>query len=107
METKPQAPYSIASLVLGICSIIFGCAFIGLACGIVGLIFSNKSRRIMQAEPDTYDGEALVKAGQICSIVGIVLGGFYILRAILVAGTLSIGLSAFGASLFELINLIN
>lgn len=47
---KQNAPYAVASLVLGICSLVFGCFFVGLVCGIVGLVLAKKGLTI-QCQP--------------------------------------------------------
>lgn len=62
--------FSVASLVLGICSILMCCLwYLGLACGILAIIFAfvykNKNGNM----------NGLCKAGLVCGIIGTVLGG--------------------------------
>ena len=69
------APNAVVALVLGICSVSFGCLFVGLACGIVGLVFANKGFNTYNANPDHYYGRAMLVAGKVTSIVGIIVSG--------------------------------
>jgi M penetrans paralogue family 26 len=57
---------------LGICSIVV-CSI----CGIVGLILANQDMRLYNQNPDMYTEASLsnIKAGKICSIIGVVLLG--------------------------------
>lgn len=73
MEKKMQ-PNAIAALVLGIVSCACGCFCAGLIVGIIGLVTANKGMRDYEANPDLYNGHAMLKAGKITSIVGIILG---------------------------------
>lgn len=99
MENKVKnAPYAVASLVLGICSLVFGCFFVGLICGIIGLVLANKGLSVCRIDL-SYTGQGLLKAGKITSIIGIVLGAIYILYYIV--AVLIIG--AAGFSVFELL----
>lgn len=80
--------YSIASLVLGICSILCctGC-LIGLACGILAIIFYRKEKI------DGYDN-GLMKAGLVCGIIGAAISLLYFIYWIVccaIAGSFDIG----------------
>ena len=90
MENQVKtAPYAVASLVLGICSIVFGCFFVGIICGIVGLVLANKGLSVCGVDA-ACNGQGMLKAGKITSIIGIVLGAIYILYyivAVLIIGT--------------------
>lgn len=77
MTTKQHLPNSTAVLVLGICSIVFGCFFIGLILGIIGISMSSKGRKLYKANPDLYEGNGMLNAGWLMSIIGIALGGLY------------------------------
>lgn len=93
---KQNAPYAVASLVLGICSLVLGCFIVGLVLGIIGLIMANNGLRELQQHPDMYTGEGMLRGGKITSIVGIVLGSLsilYYIVAVLIMG---------GAGLFAL-----
>lgn len=63
-------PNATATLVLGILSIV-----ICFICGIVALIISNKDMALYKANPGQYSATSYnnLKAGRICSIVGIAL----------------------------------
>lgn len=99
MENKVKnAPYVVASLVLGICSLVFGCFFVGLICGIIGLVLANKGLSVCRID-SSYTGQGMLKAGKITSIIGIVLGAIYTLYYIV--AVLIIG--AAGFSVFELL----
>ena len=76
---KLNAPYAVASLVLGICSILTSCLVVGLVCGIIGLVLANKGLATYKSCPGAYDGSGLLKAGKVTSIIGIVFGSISIL----------------------------
>lgn len=65
-----QLPNATATLVLGILSIV-----ICFICGIVALIISNKDVSMYKANPELYSEASYnnIKAGRICSIIGICL----------------------------------
>jgi hypothetical protein len=75
MPQRPL-PNATAVLVLGICSIVV-CSL----CGIVGLILANQDMRLYNQTPDLYTEGSLsnIKAGRICSIIGVVLLGLGLL----------------------------
>lgn len=78
-EVKLQnAPGSVASIVLGICSIATGCLVVGLVLGIIGLVQAKKANAIMAEMPAQYGGAGFTKAGKITSIIGIVVGALSI-----------------------------
>lgn len=81
---KENAPYAVASLVLGICSLVFSWAFVGLVCAIIGLVLANKGLGIYREQPDLYGGVGMLNAGKITSIIGIVFGAVYIVCVIAV-----------------------
>lgn len=60
-------------LALGIISIVTaGCAGIpGIICSLVALSMAGKDRREIAAGTMSRDGEGLIQAGKICSIVGL------------------------------------
>jgi amino acid transporter len=69
---QQSLPNATAVLVLGIVSILF--CFI---CGIVGLAISGKDRRLYEQNPEMYTSSSydMLKAGRICSIIGLCLWG--------------------------------
>lgn len=100
MENKTNAPYAVASMVLGICSIVFGCFLIGLVCGILGLVFASKAQTAYRQNPDLYTGTGMITAGKVCSIVGIVLsalGILYLIAVVGIIGSTGLGLAELAA----------
>lgn len=81
-------PNSSAVLVLGIVSIVaVFCTYgiLGIALGIIGLVLANSPMRMYNENPEKYTEASYnnLKAGRICSIIGLSLGGLFILLAIL------------------------
>jgi uncharacterized membrane protein len=91
-QTLPNAT---ASLVLGIISIVATfCYGIGIICGIIGLVLANKDRKLYQSAPELYSASSFSTstAGRVCSIIGTILSGIYILIiviALIFVGTLA------------------
>jgi hypothetical protein len=81
-QPKPTLPNATAVLVLGICSIVFSCFFVGVICGIIGLVLASKGRTMYRDNPNLYEGYGQLNAGWIMSIIGVVLGGLYVIYAI-------------------------
>jgi hypothetical protein len=84
---QSSLPNSTASLVLGILSIV-GCwcyGLFGIILGIIGLVLSKKDIELYKANPEAYTSSSYgnVKAGKICSIIGVAGGGAYILFLII------------------------
>ena len=82
--SKRTAPYSVASMVLGIASLMASGLGITLVLGIIGLIFSNKGMKAYQEHPEYYTGDGMLQAGKVTSIVGIVLGSLALVLIVLV-----------------------
>lgn len=63
-----QLPNATATLVLGILSIV-----VCFICGIIALVISNKDMALYKADPGQYSVASYnnIKAGRICSIIGI------------------------------------
>jgi hypothetical protein len=76
-------PNSSATLVLGICSVVFSCFFVGLITGIIGLALGSKARTIYRTNPSAYTGYGMMNAGFICSIIGTIISGIYVVYAII------------------------
>lgn len=76
-------PNATASLVLGIISIVgaFCYGIVGVICGIIGLILANKDRKAYQATPELYtpSSYSTSNSGRVCSIIGLILGGIFLL----------------------------
>lgn len=88
---KQNVPYAVAVLVLGICSIVFSCVLVGLVCGIIGLILAANGIRAYRLDPEQYSGYGMLQAGKIMSIIGIILGGLYIIYMIIFVFLLGLG----------------
>ncbi len=80
-------PNATASLVLGIISIVgaFCYGVVGVICGIIGLVLANKDRKLYQSSPELYSASSYStsNSGRICSIIGLVLGGIFLLIMII------------------------
>ncbi len=79
-NTGNQLPNATATLVLGILSIV-----ICFICGIIALVISNKDMALYRANPELYSVSSYnnIKAGRICSIIGIILQVLIIIGYIL------------------------
>ncbi len=91
---KPQEgaiqplPNSTAVLVLGIISIVsVFCSYgiFGIVLGIIGLVLAGKPMSMYNENPEEFSEASFknLKAGKICSIIGLSLGGLLILAGIL------------------------
>lgn len=69
-------PNATAVLVLGILSIIMCFIF-----GIIALVLSSGDRRLYESDPQLYTSSSyeLLKAGRICSIIGLCIWGLFLL----------------------------
>ena len=79
---SPVLPNATAALVLGIISIVGAfCYGIGIILGIIGLVLANKDKKLIDANPDTISQGSIsnLRAGRICSIIGIVVGGIFLI----------------------------
>ncbi|MEP6676856.1 MAG: CCC motif membrane protein [Ferruginibacter sp.] len=88
MPQKPL-PNATAVLVLGIISIVV-CSI----CGIIGLVLANQDLRLYNNHPEMYTEGSLsnLKAGRICSIIGVVILGLsilYVICVLLIFGSFS------------------
>jgi hypothetical protein len=83
---QANLPNATAALVLGIISIVgaFCYGVVGVICGIIGLVLANKDRKLYQATPELYSSSSYSSsnAGRTCSIIGLVLGGLFLLLII-------------------------
>ncbi len=83
---QQSLPNATAALVLGIISIVATvCYGIGIVCGIIGLVLANKDRKLYQSAPELYSASSYStsNAGRVCSIIGTILSGIYILIIII------------------------
>ncbi len=77
-------PNSTAVLVLGIVSIVgVLCTqgILGIILGIIGLVLASYPMKLAKQNPDLYTESSIknLKAGRICSIIGVSLGGAFLL----------------------------
>ena len=81
VRQKQPLPNSVATLVLGIISIVscwcYGVP--GLICGIIALAISARPVKLYRESPQEYSGYDQMKAGRIMAIIGIILGGLWLL----------------------------
>ena len=100
---REQVPNATAVLVMGILSIVFCWCWgvIGLILGIIGLILGSKAKKIYREDPDRFSISSYknLNAGFICSLIGTILSGLYILVVVI---SLIFGL-AIGTSLMEIL----
>ena len=71
---QQEVPNAVAALVLGICSLVI--CFFGPILGTIGLVMSGTGKKAYEANPGMYKESSYknLKAGRICSIIGIILG---------------------------------
>ncbi|MDR1724948.1 MAG: DUF4190 domain-containing protein [Bacteroidales bacterium] len=87
-QFKDNVPYSVAVLVLGICSIVVSNGWI---CGIIALVLAHKGLEQYKLDPEKYKSPQMLKAGQICAIIGISLRGLILIIGIIAAIIWGIG----------------
>ncbi|MBQ9473202.1 MAG: hypothetical protein IJU81_02185 [Bacteroidales bacterium] len=85
---QENAPYSVATLVLGIMSILSGCFSVGLILGIIGTVLGSKGLKVCDANTTQYKNRGMLTAGKTMSIIGIVFGALSLVWLIicLIAG---------------------
>lgn len=87
-ENKQILPNSTAVLVLGIISIVgVLCTqgILGIVLGIIGLVLAGAPMKMYKDHPELYTESSVknLKAGRICSIIGVSLGGALLLVVIM------------------------
>ena len=78
----PVLPNATTVLVLGIISIVGAfCYGIGIILGIIGLVLANKDKKLVESNPDVFSTGSVsnLRAGRICSIIGIVVGAVFLI----------------------------
>ncbi|MBS3807303.1 MAG: hypothetical protein KGY60_07350 [Bacteroidales bacterium] len=85
---KQMLPNSTAVLVLGIVSIVgVLCTqgILGIVLGIIGLVLASSPMKELSQNPNLYTESSIknLKAGRICSIIGVSLGGAFLLLVFL------------------------
>jgi hypothetical protein len=101
-QIQQNLPNATGALVLGILSIVFCFCYglIGIILGIIGLVMANKALKIYSSSPETYteSSHKNVKAGRICSIIGLCLSSLYIVVIIIYVAVLG---AAIGGGLMQ------
>lgn len=84
---KKVLPNATAILVLGICSLALCWCYgiVGLTLGIIALVLSNKAKALYNDNPELYTESSFknMKAGRTCGIIGLCIGGAYLLIMII------------------------
>jgi len=84
----PALPNAVLVLIFGICSIAFcwTAGVVGLVLGIIALILAGKAKKVWDANPGMYSQGSFnsLKAGRICSIIGVILSALYLVYVIIV-----------------------
>jgi hypothetical protein len=93
-----NTPNSVGALVLGILSIVFCWCYgiLAIILGIIALVLANSGERTYKTNPNLYTLASYknLKAGRICAIIGMCLGGLYIIAIIvmyIIFGSLAMG----------------
>lgn len=91
-------PNSGAVLTLGIISIALCWCYgvVALTCGIIALVLANKSLVLYKANPNNYTLSSYnnLKAGRVCSIIGLCLSALMVLYVIVVFAFIGAAFSA-------------
>jgi hypothetical protein len=99
---QQSLPNATGALVLGILSIVFCFCYglVGIILGIIGLVMANKALKLYMASPEAFSESSYknVKAGRICSIVGLCLSSLYIIVIIIYVAVLG---AAIGGGLMQ------
>ena len=80
---RSNAPYAVASMILGILGIMI--YFLGPVLGTIAIVLQSKARRKIMEEPESYTGKGFCTAGLVMGIIGIVLGGLILFLLIMLA----------------------
>lgn len=90
MEIK-RLPYCLECFILGLSSILCSPIFIGLCFGIYGLILAKRSKLKQAESSDAYYGRELFIAGNVLSILGLILSGIVVLLGLIIGIVFIIG----------------
>ena len=85
---EQDVPNATGVLVLGIVSLVVWLCYgiPGIACAIIALVMSKKGKLAYEANPGAFKQSSYnnLKAGRVCSIIGLVLGSLWILYIIII-----------------------
>lgn len=76
-----QIPNSSGILAMGIISLVCFCCLpagiVGITLGILAIVFGNKALKLYDIAPEKYTDKSFknVKAGRVCGIIGLSIGG--------------------------------
>jgi len=92
----PTSGHAIAALVLGILSILGSCMYglPGVILGGIGLSLAGNAKTAIAGGRSSPTSAGLMTAGRVCSIIGLCLGGLYLVAIVLFLA-LGMGLAAF------------
>jgi hypothetical protein len=80
---KRKLPNASAVLILGIFSIVTCCGYgLGIVMAVIALVLAAKDSREFRNNPDMYTNYPTVVAGKILSIIGLVIGAFFLAFAL-------------------------
>ncbi|WP_051437843.1 DUF4190 domain-containing protein [Eubacterium xylanophilum] len=92
-DSKQGNGFSVAAMVLGICSIVFSCFFpVGLVTGVLGVFYAKK-----YSDMNSHKKNGMAMAGFVTGIIGTVLNGIQLVAFIIgiLAGAASSTTTAF------------
>ncbi len=80
-------PNATSSMVLGILSLVF-CIFYGVLAvvlGGIGFYLAQQDRKLLAINPELYTAQSIGnhRAGRVCSLIGLIMGGLFIIIAVL------------------------
>lgn len=86
---KIQLPNSSGVLAMGIISLVCFCCLpagvAGITLGILALVIGNKALKLYAADPEKYTEKSYknTKAGRICGIIGLSIGGIWLIGVLI------------------------
>jgi len=89
----PEAPNSLAVMILGIVSIVFSCGYgIGFIPAIISLVLSSDAHKQLKNNPMAYEATSAknIKVGRTCAFIGIGLSIFLFLILVFIIGAAAV-----------------
>ena len=100
---KKVLPNATGVLVLGICSLALCWCYgiVGIILGIIALVLGNKAKKMYEENPELYTESSFknMKAGRTCGIIGLCIGGAYLLVVIIYLLVIGAALGTFFTSM--------
>ncbi len=84
-----QLPNSSGVLAMGIISLVCFCCLpagiAGITLGILAIVIGNKALKIYASEPEKYTEKSFknTKAGRVCGIIGLAIGGIWLIGVLI------------------------